>query len=85
MNWDDIRYIMAIYRTGTLTRASIKLDVNQTTVSRRLKLIEDKLGKTLFLRSGAEMIPTDVCTQIVQPTFVGPLVKLGFPCLLHRG
>ena len=65
MNWEDVRYMMAIYRTGTLTAASARLEVNQTTVSRRLKLIEDKLGETLFLRSGAEMIPTDVCKQIV--------------------
>ncbi len=64
MNWEDIRYVMVIERCGTLTAAAVKLEVDQTTVSRRLKMIENKLAKPLFLRSGAELVATEACRRI---------------------
>lgn len=49
--WDDARYFLAIHRAGTLSAASRKLAVNQSTVGRRLEALEAQLGARLFLRT----------------------------------
>jgi DNA-binding transcriptional LysR family regulator len=50
-DWDDARYFLAIHRTGTLSAASRRLGVNQSTVGRRLETLEESLGVRLFLRT----------------------------------
>lgn len=50
MNWDDLRFLLAIGRAGTLTGAARELSVNHSTVSRRLQAVEDSLGTRLFDR-----------------------------------
>ena len=51
MNWDDLRFVLAIARAGSLSAAARQLGVNQTTVGRRLTALETKLNAALFLRS----------------------------------
>ena len=51
MDWDDFRYVLAIYREKTLSGAAAALGVTRTTVGRRLKQAEDRLGVRLFDRS----------------------------------
>jgi len=48
--WDDIRYFLAVARTGGLSAASRLLGVNQSTVFRRIGRLEDSLGARLFDR-----------------------------------
>lgn len=48
MDWDDIRYFLAVSRTGSIRGAAIKLDVNHATVSRRINQLEDRLGARFF-------------------------------------
>lgn len=43
MDWDDLKIVLAIHRAGNLTEAARVLGVNQTTVSRRLQTLHDKL------------------------------------------
>ena len=50
MNWDDLKYLLALSRGGTLTAAAESLGVNQTTVSRRLERLESALGVALYER-----------------------------------
>jgi DNA-binding transcriptional LysR family regulator len=50
MNWNDLRYVLAIGRSGTLSGAARRLDVDQTTVTRRLITAEAALGARLFDR-----------------------------------
>jgi DNA-binding transcriptional LysR family regulator len=59
MNWDDLRYVLAIRRSGNLSRAARILGVDQTTVSRRLKAIEEELGCALFIRRRTGLHPTE--------------------------
>ncbi|WP_366942788.1 LysR family transcriptional regulator [uncultured Paracoccus sp.] len=40
MNWDDLRIVATINRTGSFTRAARLLDVDETTIARRLARIE---------------------------------------------
>ncbi|TCD14909.1 LysR family transcriptional regulator [Oricola cellulosilytica] len=51
MNWDDVRYFIAVARTGRLTAAGRALSVDHATVSRRIRALEEALGATLFDRS----------------------------------
>lgn len=59
MNWDDLRFVLAIARTGTLAGAARRLRVDQTTVSRRLSSLESDLGSALFVRSRHGFIATE--------------------------
>ena len=50
--WDDARYFLAIHRTKSLSEAGRRLEVNQSTVGRRLRALEEALGgATLFVRT----------------------------------
>ena len=51
VDWDDLRYVLAIYREKTLSGAAGTLGVTRTTVGRRLKEAEERLGVRLFDRS----------------------------------
>lgn len=57
MNWDDMRLFLAVARIGSISGAAKKLDVQHSTVSRRLRKFEDKLGARLLERknSGYEL------------------------------
>lgn len=55
MKWDDLRYILAVAREGTIAKGARRLHVDPTTVSRRLKALEQSAGSALFekLKHGA--------------------------------
>ena len=50
IDWDDIRYFLAVARRGSITSAARDLGVNHSTVSRRIAAFEDNLGVRLFDR-----------------------------------
>jgi molybdate transport repressor ModE-like protein len=50
MDWDDLRYVLAVARTGSALRAARSLGVNQTTVLRKLDTLEAAIGTSLFER-----------------------------------
>lgn len=52
-----LQTLLTIVRTGSLVRASEELNVTQSTVTARLKALEDDLGQTLLVRrkSGATL------------------------------
>lgn len=47
-NWDNYRLILALEKAGTIRGAGLILDVNHSTVSRRLHQIEANLKQTVF-------------------------------------
>src|SRR5690242_13172546 len=49
--WDDLRYFLALHRTGSLSGAARQLRVNQTTVGRRIRALEKALSARLFDRT----------------------------------
>src|SRR3954465_3564343 len=49
--WTDLRYFLELARAGTLSGASRRLEVEHTTVARRIDRLEGQLGTTLFDRS----------------------------------
>jgi len=49
--WTDLRFFLELARAGTLSGASRRLEVEHTTVARRIDRLEQQLGATLFDRS----------------------------------
>ncbi|WP_324462223.1 LysR family transcriptional regulator, partial [Zoogloea sp.] len=65
MNWDDLRFLVVIGREGTLAAAARSLKVDQTTVARRLRALEESLGTPLFERSEGRWHPTPVGARVL--------------------
>jgi len=58
VDWDDLRYVLAVRRAGSLSRAAANLGVTHTTVGRRVRAIEQRLGVQLFDRTPEGYVPT---------------------------
>src|SRR5947207_5816057 len=58
LGWDDLRFILAVARTGTLSGAARALAVTHSTVFRRLQALERGLGVRLFDRARDGYSPT---------------------------
>ncbi|MDH3389202.1 MAG: LysR family transcriptional regulator [Gammaproteobacteria bacterium] len=50
MNWDDLRIFLAVARTGSISGAARSLRVQHSTISRRMRKMEAKLGARLVER-----------------------------------
>ncbi len=50
MNWDHIKYFLAVARSGSLSAAAKRLNVDHTTVARRIAHLEENIGSILFVR-----------------------------------
>ncbi len=50
MNWDDLRALLAVARTHSLSAAALQLGNSASTLGRRIALLEQALGVTLFVR-----------------------------------
>ena len=57
MQWDDLRIFLAVARAGSISGAATRLGVQHSTVSRRLRALEERLGTRLIERktSGNEL------------------------------
>jgi DNA-binding transcriptional LysR family regulator len=51
IEWDDLRVLLAIHRTGSLAGAGATLEINPTTVGRRLTALEERAEARLFDRT----------------------------------
>lgn len=57
LHWDDLRIFLAVAREGSISGAAKRLDVQHSTVSRRLRSLEERLATRLIERktSGYEL------------------------------
>ncbi|MFC4348467.1 LysR family transcriptional regulator [Kordiimonas lipolytica] len=57
LDWDDLKYFLAMAEQGSLSAAARKLNVSQPTLSRRLTALEENVGAEIFsrTRTGLEM------------------------------
>ncbi len=62
MDWDDLRFFLAVAGAGSLSAAAKQLRVNTTTVLRRIAHLEEALDTRLFerLRSGYQLTQSGV-------------------------
>ena len=59
LDWNLLRYALAVARAGTLAGAAKQLRVNETTVARRLSRAEAVLGARLLERREERLHPTE--------------------------
>ncbi len=64
--WDDFRLVQAIAETGSLAGAAAALNVNHSTVFRRLGTLEHQLGVRLFERARTGYAPTSTGEEMVR-------------------
>jgi DNA-binding transcriptional LysR family regulator len=67
MNWDDLRYVLALAKAGSLARAAKALRVDHTTVARRVAAAEEALGLALFTRTAQGLVPTADADRLLAP------------------
>jgi len=48
IDWDDVRYFLAVARGGSVRSAAERLGVNHSTVLRRIAQLEERLGAHMF-------------------------------------
>lgn len=60
INWDDLKFFLAVARTGTLRGGAESIQVNHTTLTRRLSIMEERVGSRLFDRSKAGLVLTQL-------------------------
>ena len=72
MDIELARTFLEIVSTRSFIRAAERLNVSQTTVSARIKTLEERLGRPLFIRnkSGATLTPAGEQFLRFAPTFV---------------
>lgn len=66
LDWDDLRFFLAIARQGTLSSAAEDLQVTQSTVGRRLASLEAGLGVRLLNRTPSGYVPTVAGESILE-------------------
>lgn len=65
IDWDDLRFVLAVADSGSLNRAASTLRVNRTTVLRRINAFERKHGVRLFDRLASGYSLTDAGNEIL--------------------
>ena len=65
LNWDDLKYFLAVARTGTLRSGADSIRVNHTTLTRRLSVMEERVGSRLFDRSKQGLVLTQLGEDLV--------------------
>ena len=66
ISWDDFRLVKAIADARSLVGAAQSLDLNHSTVFRRLGALEEQLGTKLFERSRTGYAPTAAGEEMMQ-------------------
>lgn len=64
LNWDDLKFFLAVSRTGSVRAAAEELKVNHATVSRRINNFESSLGQRLFERTSQGYVRTRLGDEI---------------------
>jgi DNA-binding transcriptional LysR family regulator len=67
MDWDNVRFFLAVYRLHSLRAAARQLGVDQATAGRRLSAFERQLAAKLFVRTPAGYMPTPAA-ELLRPS-----------------
>ncbi|WP_420860069.1 LysR family transcriptional regulator [Marivivens marinus] len=66
VNITSLQTFLAIVETGSLVRASHKMNVTQSTVTARLKGLEEEIGQTLLIRQKSGVTLTPAGTKMLR-------------------
>lgn len=65
IDWDDLRYFLAVIDHGSTKRAARALKVDQTTCARRINALERALGLELFSRETGRYVPSENALDLI--------------------
>ncbi|WP_341894641.1 LysR family transcriptional regulator [Ferrovibrio terrae] len=79
LDWNDLRYVLALARHGSLSATARFLKVNHATVSRRIAALEETLELTLFERRARGYVLTPAAAPVLAAAeqIEAPLLRLG--------
>lgn len=60
INYQHLLYFWSVVRTGSLMSACEELALSAPTVSAQLRTLEERLGEKLLVKSGRNLVPTEV-------------------------
>ncbi|MDR3490067.1 MAG: LysR family transcriptional regulator [Bradyrhizobium sp.] len=66
IDWDDVRYFLAVARGGSVRAAAERLGINHSTVLRRIAQLEERLGAQLFEKLPSGYRLTDAGEEILE-------------------
>jgi DNA-binding transcriptional LysR family regulator len=66
MDWDDVRYFLAVARGGSVRAAAEGLGVNHSTVLRRIAQLEERLGAHMFEKLPSGYRLTDAGEEVLE-------------------
>lgn len=61
-----LRHLAVVVNHGSLTRAAARLGVTQPTLTRSIKIIEDRVGAQVLMRSRHGVIPTEIGLRLAE-------------------
>ncbi len=67
LDWNDLKFFLAVARTGGLTAASQLLGASPSTVARHIDALEHRLGTKLFLRHQTGYLLSDQGQDVLEP------------------
>ncbi|NNF77355.1 MAG: LysR family transcriptional regulator [Rhizobiales bacterium] len=65
IDWDLWHTLLAVFRHGTYLSAARALQVDPTTIGRKIKTLERQLGYKLFVRENDRLYPTTQCEDLL--------------------
>jgi DNA-binding transcriptional LysR family regulator len=66
IEWDDVRYFLAVARGGSVRAAAERLAVNHSTVLRRIAQLEERLGAHMFEKLPSGYRLTDAGEEVLE-------------------
>src|SRR5271154_6374912 len=66
IDWDDVRYFLAVARGGSVRAAAERLGVNHSTVLRRIAQLEERLGAQMFEKLPSGYRLTEAGEEVVE-------------------
>lgn len=78
LDWNDLKYFLAVARGGSTLSASRELRVSQTTVARRIAALEESVGLTLFEKRPAGYALTPSGNELLTHAVAVEAAALGF-------
>ena len=65
INWDNLRFVLIVAKKGSIAAAARELDVNRTTVLRRIDVFQQDLGCRIFERGKSGYVLTLEAEKII--------------------
>lgn len=65
INWDNLRYVLMVANKGSIAAAARELEVNRTTVLRRINLFQENLNCRIFERGDSGYVLTPEAEKMI--------------------